>query len=73
VANHQVEVVTCFPNHSTGQLYPDYCGGCYRLEEMDGLLMHRNWNYITPNKGFLKKPLGHFSFLLSVRWNSMGD
>lgn len=71
-AGHEVDVVTCFPNHPTGTIYPGYTAGKYRLEELDGLRVHRNWTYITPNKGFLKKSLGHLSFLPSARWNSLG-
>ncbi|MGB0578494.1 MAG: glycosyltransferase family 4 protein [Limisphaerales bacterium] len=71
-ADHAVDVVTCFPNHPTGKLYPGYEGGGYQLEDMDGLRVHRNWTYITPNKGFLKKSLGHLSYLPSARWHSIG-
>jgi len=70
-ADHKVEVVTCFPNHPMGEIYPGYQGGSYQLEEMNDLRVHRNWTYITPNKGFIKKSLGHLSFLYSARWHSI--
>lgn len=69
-ANHQVSVVTCFPNHPTGQLYPGYTLSRYMAENIDGINVHRNWSYITPNKGFIKKTLGHVSFWPSAALSS---
>jgi glycosyltransferase involved in cell wall biosynthesis len=65
-AGHHVEVVTCFPNHPVGRLYPGYSQGRYMHEVVDGIQVHRHWTYITPNKGFVKKTLGHLSFLPSA-------
>lgn len=64
---HNVDVVTCFPNHPEGKIYHEYIRGKYFHEKLDGINVHRNWTYITPNKGFLKKTLGHISFWLSSR------
>lgn len=63
---HRVEVVTCFPNHPVGRIYPGYRPGRYMRENMDGIRVHRHWTYITPNKGFVKKTLGHVSYLPSA-------
>ena len=62
---YQVQVDTCFPNHPTGQLYPGYKRQMYMHEQLDGVNVHRHWTYITPNEGFLKKTLGHISYLPS--------
>lgn len=62
---HHVQVITCFPNHPLGKLYPDYSWGLYMFEKFNGIHVHRHWTYITPNKGFVKKILGHFSYLPS--------
>ena len=62
---HHVEVITCFPNHPVGKLYPGYSPGLYASEKLNGIHVHRHWTYITPNKGFLKKMLGHISYLPS--------
>jgi glycosyltransferase involved in cell wall biosynthesis len=65
-AGHQVSVVTCFPNHPVGRLYPGYSKGLYFRENIDGIDVHRHWTYITPNRGFLKKTVGHASFFPSA-------
>lgn len=62
---HQVQVVTCFPNHPTGIIPEKYRGKRYIEETVDGIKVHRNFVYATPNKGFLKKTLGHISFMFS--------
>jgi glycosyltransferase involved in cell wall biosynthesis len=67
---HQVEIVTCFPNHPTGRLYPGYQNRCYLQEELDGIEVHRHWTYVTPNKGVVRKTLGHLSYLLAARFIS---
>jgi glycosyltransferase involved in cell wall biosynthesis len=63
---HPVQVVTCFPNHPMGKLYEGYQPGFYMHENLDGISVHRHWSYITPNKGLIKKTLGHISYLLSA-------
>lgn len=69
-SNHEVQVVTCFPNHPTGTLYPGYCKSRYMAETIEGIKVHRHWTYLAANKGFLKKTLGHLSFLPSSILNS---
>ncbi|MBW2031332.1 MAG: glycosyltransferase family 4 protein, partial [Deltaproteobacteria bacterium] len=63
---NRVEVVTCFPNHPVGRLYTGYKRGLYMREDLDGIRVHRHWTYITPNKGILKKTLGHVSYFPSA-------
>jgi len=68
---NEVHVVTCFPNHPTGIIPDEYKGLKYKLENMDGIHVHRNYVYATPNKGFIKKTLGHISFMFSAVFFSM--
>jgi glycosyltransferase involved in cell wall biosynthesis len=68
---NEVHVVTCFPNHPTGIIPDEYKGLKYKLENMDGIHVHRNYVYATPNKGFIKKTLGHLSFMFSSVFFSM--
>lgn len=65
-AGHEVHVATCFPNHPAGVIYPGYELGRYRHELLNGIRVHRSWSYVTPNKGILKKTLGHVSFWVSA-------
>lgn len=62
---HEVKVVTAFPNHPSGIIPDKYRG--YRLmsETIDGIQVFRSWVYATPNEGFIKKTLGHISFMIS--------
>lgn len=62
---NEVHVVTCFPNHPNGIIPEEYKGLKYKHEVMDGIIVHRNYVYATPNKGFVKKTLGHISFMFS--------
>lgn len=62
---NEVHVVTCFPNHPTGIIPKEYKNLIYKYESMDGIYVHRNYVYATPNKGFIKKTLGHISFMFS--------
>lgn len=65
-SGHSVQVVTCFPNHPSGRLYPGYHQTMYMEEGLDGIRVHRHWTFITPNKGFIKKTIGHVSYLPSA-------
>lgn len=62
---NEVHVVTCFPNHPTGIIPDKYKGMNYMYENMEGIHVHRNYVYATPNKGFIKKTFGHISFMFS--------
>ena len=65
-SGHTVDVITCFPNHPIGRLYPGYTAGWYMKEMLDDIRVHRHRTYITPNSGYFKKTLGHISYLPSA-------
>ncbi len=62
---HHVHVNTCYPNHPKGVLYPGYTRGMYMEEEIGGIGVSRYWTYIASNRGFIRKLIGHISFLFS--------
>lgn len=64
-AGHDVAAVTCFPNHPTGELRAEDFGVKHRRDEIDGIAVFRCRSYVTPNKGFVRKTLGHLSFMLT--------
>jgi glycosyltransferase involved in cell wall biosynthesis len=68
---HRVQVITGFPNHPTGIIPERYRGMKYLREEMDGITVHRSYIYATPNKGFIKRTIGHLSFVVSSMIYSM--
>src|SRR6185436_6867614 len=45
---HEVEAVTCFPNHPTGELRPEDRGATRRTDAMDGITVERCWSFVTP-------------------------
>jgi glycosyltransferase involved in cell wall biosynthesis len=62
---HAVEAVTCFPNHPTGVLAPSDRRVRKRTDVVEGVTVERCWSFVTPNKGFVKKTLGHLSFMVT--------
>lgn len=64
-AGHKVSVVTGFPNYPTGVIHEGYRGRRSMEEEMDGIRILRTWVFATPNRGFFKRILNHFSFTFS--------
>jgi glycosyltransferase involved in cell wall biosynthesis len=63
-AGDEVTVLTGLPNHPTGVIPPEYRK--LRFEEhRDGYRVLRSWLYATPNEGFVKKTIGHLSFMVS--------
>ncbi len=60
-----VTVLTGMPNHPKGIIAKGY-EKKIRLEEfVDNYKILRSWVYATPNEGFIKKTLGHISFMIS--------
>lgn len=62
---HDVTVLTGFPNHPTGVIPEEYRGYRYLEESMEGIRVLRSYVYATPNEGFIKKTIGHLSFMFS--------
>lgn len=60
-----IEVITGFPNHPTGQIYPNYRLAIYDLEVRNNVKVHRT--YIFPNHSsfILLRLLNYLSFFLS--------
>lgn len=65
-AGHAVDVLTGFPNHPTGVLARSDRGRLVRVDRLAELRVVRSWLYATPNRGFLKKTLGHLSFMATA-------
>lgn len=64
-AGDEVTVLTGMPNHPTGIVHERYRGRWRVVERIDGYRVVRTWLYATPNEGFVKKTLGHLSFMVT--------
>jgi hypothetical protein len=63
---HEVTVVTNFPNHPTGIVPEAYRGRSFMVEQVQGLRVLRCRTYATPNRGILRRTLGHLLFMLQA-------
>ena len=67
-AGHHVSVMTGFPNHPTGVVYPDYRSKIRQLvyrERVDGVEVVRSWLWPLPNRKPHERILNYTSFSLS--------
>ncbi len=63
---HRVTVITGFPHHPTGVIPPEYSQHVFKIEQRDGIKVIRTYVYPTANKGFFKRILSYFSFMVSA-------
>lgn len=63
---HEVTVLTGFPNHPVGVVFPEYRGEFTRREVVDGIQVVRVPIYAAANKGFFRRALNYSSFLFSA-------
>lgn len=63
--DHQVTVITGFPNHPTGVIRPGYRGQFVKRENVEGIDLLRTWVYCAANKGFFRRVLNFLSFFCS--------
>ncbi|MGE0878008.1 MAG: glycosyltransferase family 4 protein [Acidimicrobiia bacterium] len=74
-AGDRVTVLTGMPNHPTGVVPDGYRGRLRMVERVDGYRVVRTWLYATANEGFVRKTLGHLSFMVSsvaLGWRKVG-
>jgi glycosyltransferase involved in cell wall biosynthesis len=60
-----VTVLTGFPNHPTGVVHEGYRRRVRMVEDVHDVRIVRTWVYATPNEQFIRKTLGHLSFMVS--------
>jgi glycosyltransferase involved in cell wall biosynthesis len=65
-AGHDVVVVTCAPNHPTGEVYPGYANRLWSSEIIDGVRVVRVWTFLAANEGFLWRTLNYVSYAVSA-------
>ncbi len=63
---HQVTVLTGFPNHPEGRIFPEYRGRCFQRETYGGIRIIRTWLYAAPRtQGLFRRVLSQLSFALT--------
>jgi glycosyltransferase involved in cell wall biosynthesis len=70
-AGHEVHVITCVPSHPVGVPFPGYRAGWYQREERDGIVVHRVWTSLAPNKGVIRRTLNFLSFVPTAVWRAL--
>ncbi len=58
-----VTVITNFPNHPDGKLFPGYKNRPIQKEIMDGIEVIRLLTFITPNEGFFLRTINYLWFM----------
>ena len=61
--NVNVTVVTCFPNHPNGKIYPGFKNKLFQREIVDGIQVFRVWSYLAANQGFAARILNYLSYM----------
>ena len=61
---HEVNVLTCAPNHPVGKIYEGYRNRLLQRDAMAGIRVFRMWTFLAPNKGFLRRILNYSSYLV---------
>ena len=65
-SGNMVSVITCMPNHPNGVIHKKYRGHKYLVERINGVNIYRCQTYATPNKGVIRKLLGHLVFMFNA-------
>lgn len=62
----KVTVITNFPNHPDGKLFPGYRNKLIQKEKIDGIEVIRLLTFITPNEGFLLRTINYVWFMTAA-------
>ena len=64
---HSVSVITCFPSHPDGVIFPEYRGEIFKKETHNGVKIVRTWVYATPRTTrFWQRMLTQASFSVTL-------
>ena len=62
---HEVQVITCAPNHPDGVVYEGYRNRFIQRELTDGIEVTRVWTYLAANQGTYGRIASYISYMLS--------
>lgn len=71
-AGHDVQVLTAFPNHPNGEIYPGYTNKLWQRETIDGVDVLRVLTYLTPGAGIVRRSIQYVLFFLAAIIGSFG-
>ncbi|MDP4191172.1 MAG: glycosyltransferase family 4 protein [Bacteroidota bacterium] len=66
ISEIDVTIVTNFPNHPDGKIFPGYKNRLLQKEIIDGINVVRLWTFITPNEGIILRTLNYVIFMLAA-------
>lgn len=64
----KVQVLTAMPNYPKMEVFKEYSGKKYCVEELEGIKVYRTYIYVSKQKGIIKRLLNYFSFVISSAW-----
>ncbi|MGE5401182.1 MAG: glycosyltransferase family 4 protein [Ignavibacteriales bacterium] len=59
-------IITNFPNHPDGKIFPGYKNRLIQKEVIDGINVVRLWTFVTPNEGFLLRTTNYLVYMLAA-------
>jgi len=59
-----ITVITNFPNHPDGKIFPGYKNKLVQKELIDGINVIRVWTFITPNEGFALRTMNYLIYMM---------
>jgi glycosyltransferase involved in cell wall biosynthesis len=65
---HEVEVITGYPWYPGGELYPGWKMRRVETCEMDGVTVHRTWEYPSHDRSAVRRALSYAIFGATARW-----
>lgn len=57
-------VITCAPNCPSGVVFEGYRNKLYQREKIDGINVIRIWTYLAANRGFIRRVMNYFSYMV---------
>ena len=70
-ARARTHVVTCFPSHPRGVLYPGWRRRWHGQSEHEGIKVHRVPTVLGANRGVLRRTLNYLSFVPATVWRAV--
>ena len=61
----EITVLTAMPNYPRMEVHDEYKGKFHVKEEIEGIIVHRSWIYVTKSKRVFSRLINYFSFVFS--------